>query len=198
MTLEKAAFPLVCWGSDSEHRAGCEEVNYNPAHERGWEPGLRSPDRAAAAGPGRGSCRVHPMGARGDTWPPGAASPGALVLRITLIWPQIVPGSLGSSPCSGTGHAGDPRSPTAGDTGGLAVPPAELVGGSLKFGAPLGRGLRPAPADWRQGVTQQCPGVSQEHPGETEARGAVARPTAPGWEELPRSTTRLRPFLPWQ
>lgn len=67
MTLEKAAFPLVCWGCDSEHRAGCEEVNYNPAQERGWRQGLRSPGRAGEQRPGRGA------GAAGCIpWVPGA------------------------------------------------------------------------------------------------------------------------------
>ena len=64
------------------HRAGCEEVNYNPAYERGWEGKVAgrhlhkaSPaSGVAAAAPGRGSCWAHPMGARGDTWPLGAAS----------------------------------------------------------------------------------------------------------------------------
>lgn len=62
------------------HRAGCEEVNYNPAYKRGWEGKVAACTRpppaggVTAAAPGRGSCRLHPMGARGDTWPLGAAS----------------------------------------------------------------------------------------------------------------------------
>lgn len=38
MTVEKASlFALVYVGSDSVYRAGCEEVNYNPAYKLGWE-----------------------------------------------------------------------------------------------------------------------------------------------------------------
>lgn len=112
MTAVKAAFPSVRRGSDSEHGGRCEEVNYNynPAQERGWHRGLRSPGWP-------GSCRLHPMGARGDTWPLGAASRGALLPQILLLSPQILPGLLGSSPRSGTGLPGTPH------TGGFAVPP---------------------------------------------------------------------------
>lgn len=122
VTLEKAAFPLVCWGSDSEHRAGCEEVNYNPAHERGWQQGLRSPGRAGARelpGASHGCLGRHV--ASGRCLPRGPPAPNRADFG-----PKSCQPGLAFHPAPARDMPGTPRSPTAGDIGGFAVPPALL------------------------------------------------------------------------
>lgn len=80
-----------------------------PRSGAGWEQGLRWPGRGA------GAAGAVPWVLGAVPWVLGvtrglgdAASPGALLPQTRLLWPQIVPGSLGSSPCPGTGHAGHP------------------------------------------------------------------------------------------
>lgn len=82
------------------HRAGCEEVNYNPAHgwTEGWGWGREGERELLAPGPGgrwgMGAASHVPwvhgatrgLWARSDAW-----GPRALIL---LIWPQIAPGLL--------------------------------------------------------------------------------------------------------
>lgn len=108
----------------------------------------------------RGGCAagclpwVPPMGARGDTWPPGhppagpaapnpadfTPNPARRAWLLTLLFPVSLVALL-----------------------------SPLLVVWVKFGALLGRGLGPAPAGWPRGG-DSAPGVPQERPGETEAR----------------------------
>lgn len=61
------------------HRAGCEEVNYNPVTDgagKGRWPLAQGPPGpwGSSRRSGHRGRRARPVGARGDTWPLGAAT----------------------------------------------------------------------------------------------------------------------------
>lgn len=107
------------------HRAGCEEVNYNPAYGRGWEGKVAACTRSPRpVGPQPPLGAPGPPGVRGATrglwvrplaWGPCAPN--------TPLWPQIVPGLLARPLCFGTACCvWDLPPPVAGGVGVIVAP----------------------------------------------------------------------------